>query len=166
MLFRSGVAATLFFALFVPGSQVPLIGASGAISGILGFYFVWFPRNQVKVFVFLFPLLMTHVLIPAAMPITTSAARTPRLPTGLRVSAGCSASLISSSSASASPMSRSLREGAFSRQRSITVRAQANNVFNNVQWGSIDAVVNSPTFGQVTSVRSMRSVTFSIRAGF
>jgi hypothetical protein len=50
--------------------------------------------------------------------------------------------------------------------RSITVRAQANNVFNNVQWGSIDAVVNSPTFGQVTSVRSMRSVTFSIRAGF
>ena len=50
--------------------------------------------------------------------------------------------------------------------RSITVRAQANNVFNNVQWGSIDTVVNSPTFGQVTSVRSMRSVTFSIRAGF
>ena len=51
-------------------------------------------------------------------------------------------------------------------QRSITVRAQANNVFNTVQWGSIDTVVNSPTFGQVTSVRSMRSVTFSIRAGF
>ena len=50
--------------------------------------------------------------------------------------------------------------------RSITVRAQANNVFNNVQWGSIDSVVNSPTFGQVTSVRSMRSVTLSIRAGF
>ncbi|MFO7692109.1 MAG: TonB-dependent receptor [Vicinamibacterales bacterium] len=50
--------------------------------------------------------------------------------------------------------------------RSITVRAQATNIFNNVQWGSIDTVVNSPTFGQVTSVRSMRSVTFSIRAGF
>jgi hypothetical protein len=52
------------------------------------------------------------------------------------------------------------------RQRSLTVRAQANNVFNHVQWGAIDTVVNSPTFGQVTSVRSMRSVTFSIRAGF
>jgi hypothetical protein len=52
------------------------------------------------------------------------------------------------------------------KQRTITVRAQANNVFNNVQWGSIDSVVNSPTFGQVTSVRSMRSVTLSIRAGF
>lgn len=63
----SGVAATLFFALFVPGSHVPLIGASGAISGVLGFYFLWFPRNQVKVFVFLFPLLMTHVLIPARL---------------------------------------------------------------------------------------------------
>jgi membrane associated rhomboid family serine protease len=63
----AGIAATLFFALFVPESQVPLIGASGAISGILGFYFIWFPRNQVKVFVFLFPLLMTHVLISARL---------------------------------------------------------------------------------------------------
>ena len=63
----AGIAATLFFALFVPGSQVPLIGASGAISGVLGFYFVWFPRNQVKVFVFLFPLLMTHVMISARL---------------------------------------------------------------------------------------------------
>lgn len=63
----AGVAATLFFALFVPGSAVPLIGASGAISGVLGFYFVWFPRNQVKVFVFLFPLLMTHVLVSARL---------------------------------------------------------------------------------------------------
>ncbi len=52
------------------------------------------------------------------------------------------------------------------RQRSLTVRAQATNVFNNVQWGAIDTVVNSPTFGEVTSTRSMRSVTFSIRAGF
>jgi membrane associated rhomboid family serine protease len=63
----TGIAATLFFALFVPGSQVPLIGASGAISGVLGCYFVWFPRNQVKVFVFLFPLLMTQVLVPARL---------------------------------------------------------------------------------------------------
>jgi len=52
------------------------------------------------------------------------------------------------------------------KSRSITVRAQANNVFNTVQYASIDAVVNSPTFGQVISVRSMRSVQFSIRAGF
>lgn len=63
----AGIAATLFFSLFVTGSQVPLIGASGAISGVLGFYFIWFPRNQVKVFIFLFPLLMTHVLVPARL---------------------------------------------------------------------------------------------------
>jgi membrane associated rhomboid family serine protease len=61
----AGLAATIFFGLFVPDSQVPMIGASGAISGVLGFYFLWFPANKVKVFVFLFPLIMTTVLIPA-----------------------------------------------------------------------------------------------------
>lgn len=61
----SGVAATLFFAVFVPGSQIPLVGASGAISGVLGCYFLWFPRNRVKTFIFLFPFLMTTVMLPA-----------------------------------------------------------------------------------------------------
>jgi len=32
---------------------------------VLGFYFLWFPHNRVKVFVFLFPLIMTTFLIPA-----------------------------------------------------------------------------------------------------
>ena len=62
-----GVVSTLFFALFVPGSQVPLVGASGAISGVLGCYYLWFPRNQIKVFVFLFPLLVTTFLVPARL---------------------------------------------------------------------------------------------------
>ncbi|HER62392.1 MAG TPA: rhomboid family intramembrane serine protease [Desulfobacteraceae bacterium] len=61
----AGLAATLFFGLFVPDSQIPMIGASGAISGVLGFYFLWFPGNRVKVFIFLFPLIMTTVLVPA-----------------------------------------------------------------------------------------------------
>lgn len=61
----AGLAATLFFGLFVPNSQIPMLGASGAISGVLGFYFLWFPRNRIKVFVFLFPLIMTTVLIPS-----------------------------------------------------------------------------------------------------
>jgi len=61
----SGLAATLFFCMFVPHSQVPMLGASGAISGVLGFYFLWFPRNRIKVFIFLFPFIMTTVLIPA-----------------------------------------------------------------------------------------------------
>ena len=61
----TGIAATLFFALFSPRSAVPLVGASGAISGVLGFYFLWFPRNTVRMFVFLFPFFMNVVAIPA-----------------------------------------------------------------------------------------------------
>jgi membrane associated rhomboid family serine protease len=49
----TGVAATLFFALFQGSSDVPLVGASGAISGVLGIYFLWFPDNRVKVLVLL-----------------------------------------------------------------------------------------------------------------
>jgi rhomboid family protein len=60
----TGVAAALFFALFAPGSQIPMIGASGAISGVLGLYFLWFPRNRVKTFVFFFPFIMQTLLIP------------------------------------------------------------------------------------------------------
>lgn len=63
----AGIAATLFFALFVPSSQVPLVGASGAISGVLGCYFLWFPRNQVKAFVFLFPFIMNTFMVPARL---------------------------------------------------------------------------------------------------
>ncbi len=61
----SGLAATLFFSAFVPASPIPLVGASGAISGVLGCYFIWFPLNRVKTFIFLFPFIMTTFLIPA-----------------------------------------------------------------------------------------------------
>ena len=61
----TGVAATLFFSLFAPSSSVPLVGASGAISGVLGFYFLWFPRNTVRMFVFLFPFFMNVVAVRA-----------------------------------------------------------------------------------------------------
>lgn len=63
----TGVASTLFFSVFAWGSETPLVGASGAISGILGFYFIWFPRNKVKTFVFLFPFIMTTILLPARL---------------------------------------------------------------------------------------------------
>jgi membrane associated rhomboid family serine protease len=61
----TGVAATLTFHAFAAGSPVPMVGASGAISGILGLYFVLFPHNRVKVFVMLFPFIMRVLLIPA-----------------------------------------------------------------------------------------------------
>lgn len=61
----TGVLANLAFAALSPDSMVPLVGASGAISGVLGMYALWFPRNQVKVFVALFPFFMRVVLVPA-----------------------------------------------------------------------------------------------------
>lgn len=61
----TGIAATLFFMVFNLGSPLPLVGASGAISGVLGFYFVWFPRNIVKMWVFLFPFYIGVVRIRA-----------------------------------------------------------------------------------------------------
>jgi rhomboid family protein len=61
----TGAAATLFHALIAGNSPIPLVGASGAISGVLGFYFVWFPRNQVRVLWFLPPFLMQVFEIPA-----------------------------------------------------------------------------------------------------
>jgi membrane associated rhomboid family serine protease len=61
----TGAAATLFHALFASASPIPLVGASGAISGVLGFYFVWFPHNQVRLWVVLFPFFMNAFLAPA-----------------------------------------------------------------------------------------------------
>ena len=50
----TGIAASLFFAMWQRDSLVPLIGASGAISGILGCYFWWFPQNKIRVlFIFI-----------------------------------------------------------------------------------------------------------------
>jgi membrane associated rhomboid family serine protease len=44
-----GIAAGLAHIVFSGGSTVPTVGASGAISGILGGYMVLFPRNRVRV---------------------------------------------------------------------------------------------------------------------
>lgn len=44
-----GLAAGLGHIFFSPNSTVPTVGASGAISGILGGYLVLFPRNRVRV---------------------------------------------------------------------------------------------------------------------
>jgi membrane associated rhomboid family serine protease len=63
----TGVAATLTHALVFSDSSVPLIGASGAISGVLGFYFVFFPRNTVRMLAFLPPFLMQVFQIPARL---------------------------------------------------------------------------------------------------
>ena len=60
----TGIAATLSHAWFFSNSLVPMVGASGAISGVLGFYLIWFPRNYVK-FLVLLPFFFHVVLVPA-----------------------------------------------------------------------------------------------------
>lgn len=62
-----GVVATLFHMTFDARSELPLVGASGAISGVLGFYFIWFPRNRVRLWIVLFPFFMRVVHWPARM---------------------------------------------------------------------------------------------------
>lgn len=63
----TGMAAALGDAILRWGSAIPSVGASGAISGVLGFYFIWFPRNRVRVFVFFFPLIATVVELSARL---------------------------------------------------------------------------------------------------
>ncbi len=49
----SGVAAALVQALSAPHAFVPMIGASGAIAGVLGAYLVTYPRANVHCFVWI-----------------------------------------------------------------------------------------------------------------
>jgi len=63
----TGALATLFHSFFASTSEVPLLGASGAISGILGFYFVWFPRNIVRLLFLLPPFIMQVFEVPARL---------------------------------------------------------------------------------------------------
>jgi len=44
----SGILASLAFALTAWGSKVPAVGASGAISGVLGGYIVLFPKVRIR----------------------------------------------------------------------------------------------------------------------
>jgi membrane associated rhomboid family serine protease len=51
----AGVAATVLHTLFNPTSRIPSVGASGAIAGVMGAYFVLFPSARVLTLVpFLF----------------------------------------------------------------------------------------------------------------
>lgn len=60
----AGVIAGLTHALFAPQSRLPTVGASGAIAGVLGAYFLLYPRGRVLTLVPLF-ILPWFVEIPA-----------------------------------------------------------------------------------------------------
>lgn len=50
--------------------------------------------------------------------------------------------------------------------RVMTIQVNTNNLLNLVNYGVIDTIINSPTFGQVLSVRGMRSTTLNLRFRF
>jgi membrane associated rhomboid family serine protease len=50
----TGLAATVAFVLANTTETVPLVGASGAIAGVLGSYLVLFPRHRIMTIVFFF----------------------------------------------------------------------------------------------------------------
>jgi len=62
----SGVAAALVQIAVNPGSRVPTIGASGAIAGVLGAYFICFPSARITTLIPLFIIFWT-VRLPAIL---------------------------------------------------------------------------------------------------
>ena len=63
-----GITAAYAHAIINPQSLVPMVGASGAISGVLGAYLLLFPRALVHTLVFL-GFFVTVVKIPALIVI-------------------------------------------------------------------------------------------------
>ena len=59
-----GIAASFLQIIFSVSSNIPIIGASGAVSAILGAYILKFPRARVKTLVFIF-IFITVVNVPA-----------------------------------------------------------------------------------------------------
>jgi membrane associated rhomboid family serine protease len=49
-----GIVAGLVQIITLPDSRVPCVGASGAISGVLGAYMLWFPHSRLVMFLPLF----------------------------------------------------------------------------------------------------------------
>ncbi|MEE2993621.1 MAG: rhomboid family intramembrane serine protease [Gemmatimonadota bacterium] len=60
----TGLGATMVHVLSDPNSTIPMIGASGAIAGILGAYFVLYPKAKIKTFVVLI-IFIQIIYVPA-----------------------------------------------------------------------------------------------------
>jgi len=60
----SGIFATICQLLVAPHTGVPIIGASGAISGVLGAYLIRYPRARIQVLIWLF-IFIERIWIPA-----------------------------------------------------------------------------------------------------
>jgi membrane associated rhomboid family serine protease len=57
-----GIGAGLFHVLFNWHSTIPAVGASGAISGVMGAYILLYPRARILTLVFIFPIPIPAVI--------------------------------------------------------------------------------------------------------
>ncbi|HSL58176.1 MAG TPA: rhomboid family intramembrane serine protease [Acidimicrobiales bacterium] len=57
----AGVAATAAHVAASPDSTIPIVGASGAIAGVMGAYLVWFPNAPVRTLFVFFLIFVTDV---------------------------------------------------------------------------------------------------------
>jgi membrane associated rhomboid family serine protease len=62
----AGIAAALATAWIAPESAVPVIGASGAIAGVLGAYFILYPRGRILTILPIF-IFVQFIEIPAVL---------------------------------------------------------------------------------------------------
>lgn len=61
----AGAFACLVQGALSPESVVPVLGASGAVAGVLGAYLLWFPRATVRVVIPFFILIFIPIPVPA-----------------------------------------------------------------------------------------------------
>lgn len=59
----TGIQANVTHMVFSPASGIPIVGASGAIAGILGAYLVMFPKNKIKMIMILFVFKLPAILV-------------------------------------------------------------------------------------------------------
>jgi len=64
--FAAGIAAALATVWIAPESSVPVIGASGAIAGVLGAYFILYPRGRILTILPIF-IFIQFIEIPAVI---------------------------------------------------------------------------------------------------
>ena len=64
--FLCGFGAAFTQYIIDPSSSIPMVGASGAIAGILGAYMISFPRAKVHVFAFII-VFITTLVVPAQL---------------------------------------------------------------------------------------------------
>lgn len=66
LYFLAGIIGNFAQYILTPVSNIPMLGASGAVSGVLGSYFILFPGSRIKTFVVLF-FYVTITEIPAVI---------------------------------------------------------------------------------------------------